>query len=61
MAHALLAAPAVADSLSFLPQLQTAADGSYTTESLNVFVSVLLIPIAVQWWSVWYPSAEPGG
>jgi Na+/proline symporter len=27
----------------------------------EVFVPVLLIPIAVQWWSVWYPGAEPGG
>ena len=24
-------------------------------------VSVLVIPITVQWWSVWYPGAEPGG
>ena len=24
-------------------------------------VPLLLIPIAVQWWSVWYPGAEPGG
>jgi len=24
-------------------------------------VSVLIIPITVQWWSVWYPGAEPGG
>jgi SSS family solute:Na+ symporter len=24
-------------------------------------VSVLLIPLTVQWWSVWYPGAEPGG
>ncbi|HSE37964.1 MAG TPA: sodium:solute symporter family protein [Blastocatellia bacterium] len=24
-------------------------------------LSVLVIPIAVQWWSVWYPGAEPGG
>jgi Na+/proline symporter len=22
---------------------------------------VLIIPITVQWWSVWYPGAEPGG
>jgi hypothetical protein len=21
----------------------------------------LLIPVAVQWWAVWYPGAEPGG
>ena len=24
-------------------------------------LSVLIMPIAVQWWSVWYPGAEPGG
>ena len=23
--------------------------------------TVLIIPIAVQWWSTWYPGAEPGG
>ncbi len=27
----------------------------------NVTLSVLIIPLAVQWWSVWYPGAEPGG
>ncbi|WP_339812494.1 sodium:solute symporter family protein [uncultured Imperialibacter sp.] len=25
------------------------------------FLPLLIIPIAVQWWSVWYPGAEPGG
>lgn len=25
------------------------------------YIPLLLIPIAVQWWSVWYPGAEPGG
>ena len=24
-------------------------------------LAVFVIPIAVQWWSVWYPGAEPGG
>jgi Na+/proline symporter len=24
-------------------------------------LSVLVIPLTVQWWSVWYPGAEPGG
>ncbi|MDD8015703.1 MAG: Na+:solute symporter [Acidobacteriota bacterium] len=24
-------------------------------------LSILVIPLAVQWWSVWYPGAEPGG
>lgn len=25
------------------------------------YVPLLIIPIAVQWWNVWYPGAEPGG
>lgn len=24
-------------------------------------IPLLIIPLAVQWWSVWYPGAEPGG
>ncbi|HEV2063717.1 MAG TPA: sodium:solute symporter family protein [Thermoanaerobaculia bacterium] len=24
-------------------------------------LAVLVIPITIQWWSVWYPGAEPGG
>ncbi len=27
----------------------------------EMVVTVLIIPLAVQWWSVWYPGAEPGG
>jgi len=27
----------------------------------GVFVSVLIVPLAVQWWAVWYPGSEPGG
>jgi solute:Na+ symporter, SSS family len=27
----------------------------------EVLVPVFIIPLAVQWWSVWYPGAEPGG
>jgi Na+/proline symporter/dTDP-glucose pyrophosphorylase len=27
----------------------------------SLTLSVLVIPITVQWWSVWYPGAEPGG
>ncbi len=26
-----------------------------------VALSVLIIPVTIQWWSVWYPGAEPGG
>lgn len=27
----------------------------------QVFIMIFLIPLLVQWWSVWYPGAEPGG
>jgi SSS family solute:Na+ symporter len=27
----------------------------------SVYIPLLIIPIAVQWWAVWYPGAEPGG
>lgn len=27
----------------------------------DVALTVLVIPLAVQWWSTWYPGAEPGG
>ncbi|HUU83851.1 MAG TPA: sodium:solute symporter family protein, partial [Phycisphaerae bacterium] len=27
----------------------------------DLVLAVFIIPLAVQWWSVWYPGAEPGG
>ena len=27
----------------------------------NVYIPLLIVPLAVQWWSSWYPGAEPGG
>jgi Na+/proline symporter len=27
----------------------------------DLAIAVFLMPIAVQWWAVWYPGAEPGG
>ena len=27
----------------------------------EIFLMIFLIPLLVQWWSVWYPGAEPGG
>lgn len=27
----------------------------------SLIITMFIIPIAVQWWSVWYPGAEPGG
>lgn len=47
--------PQVAEKLSVVPMFQD-AQGFW-----EIFVPVMLIPVAVQWWSVWYPGAEPGG
>ena len=41
----------VVDKLSFFPSIS----------NTEAFIGVLLIPLLVQWWSVWYPGAEPGG
>jgi solute:Na+ symporter, SSS family len=27
----------------------------------DIALAVFILPIAVQWWAVWYPGAEPGG
>ena len=27
----------------------------------SMTLAVLIIPLTIQWWSVWYPGAEPGG
>lgn len=27
----------------------------------NALITLFIIPLAVQWWSSWYPGAEPGG
>jgi len=43
--------PAVVGRLSLLPDF-----GDWKTAA-----TVFLIPIAVQWWSTWYPGSEPGG
>ncbi|WP_108808571.1 sodium:solute symporter family protein [Aquimarina spinulae] len=47
----LISHPNVSDKLSFFPDFSN-------TEAL---IGILIIPLAVQWWSSWYPGAEPGG
>ena len=47
----LLANEAIQSKISILPDFND-------TETL---IAVLIIPLAVQWWSSWYPGAEPGG
>jgi len=53
----MLASEHLQGKLSILPAL-TNPDGS---SNLNTVVAILIIPLAVQWWSVWYPGSEPGG
>ena len=31
------------------------------TNNQEMALTVFIMPIAVQWWAVWYPGAEPGG
>ncbi len=31
------------------------------TNNWDLAVAVFIMPIAVQWWAVWYPGSEPGG
>ena len=31
------------------------------TSNWDLAVAVFIMPIAVQWWAVWYPGSEPGG
>ena len=30
-------------------------------QDINAILPLFIIPLAVQWWAVWYPGAEPGG
>jgi len=53
----MLASEHLQGKLSILPPLAQ-ADGS---SNLDTIIPILIIPIAVQWWSVWYPGSEPGG
>jgi SSS family solute:Na+ symporter len=46
-----LVAKLPATKLSFFPDLG----------NTELVISLLIVPLAVQWWAVWYPGAEPGG
>lgn len=47
----LISHEAVKGKLDIIPDLN----------NTSLVVSMFIIPLAVQWWSVWYPGAEPGG
>ncbi len=53
-----------------LSHTMTAPDGSQMhylnilpdfTNNWTLAVAVFVMPLAVQWWAVWYPGSEPGG
>ncbi len=48
---ALMANENVVDKLSILPDFS----------NKQALITLFVIPLAVQWWSSWYPGAEPGG
>lgn len=47
----LMANENVVDKLSILPDFN----------DTNALITLLVIPLTVQWWSSWYPGSEPGG
>lgn len=49
--HQLVTHPAVSEKLRFVPSFS----------DWDIALTVFIIPLTVQWWSVWYPGAEPGG
>ena len=48
---ALMSNPAVLEKVSFFPDFT----------KTDALVAVFVIPVAVQWWNVWYSGSEPGG
>tara|TARA_R110002051_G_scaffold87713_4_gene154497 strand:- start:49486 stop:51300 length:1815 start_codon:yes stop_codon:yes gene_type:complete len=49
--EALMANENVLDKLAILPNFS----------DKQALITLFIIPLAVQWWSSWYPGAEPGG
>ena len=49
--ESLMTKDVVVDKIDLLPDFSDS----------NALWMLLIIPLAVQWWSVWYPGAEPGG
>ena len=47
----LISHPSVSGKLSIIPSF----------DDPEVYVPLLIVPLAIQWWNVWYPGSEPGG
>ena len=48
---ALIDNPSISDKLAIVPDFS----------NLDLIIPIFIIPLAVQWWSSWYPGGEPGG
>lgn len=58
---ALLEHPNLEGKTGFLPTVETNVDGGLTDANLDLWMTLMVMPLVIQWWSVWYPGAEPGG
>lgn len=52
----LMAHENLAEKLNFVPEFEPQNE-----KKLNLFFTLFFLPLAVQWWSMWYPGSEPGG
>ena len=48
---AMMSRPEVVEKLNFLPDFS----------NIDVAMAVFVVPVAIQWWNVWYSGSEPGG
>jgi solute:Na+ symporter, SSS family len=46
--------PNLSEKLNILPSLEQ-------LKTPEILIPLFILPFAVQWWSTWYPGAEPGG
>lgn len=44
-----------------LPVIPAITNFNFNDPQTDLLITILILPLAVQWWSVWYPGAEPGG
>lgn len=49
--EAMFAHESIQSSMNILPDIN----------NREVVITLIIIPLAVQWWAAWYPGAEPGG
>jgi SSS family solute:Na+ symporter len=47
----LFTSPQVVEKMNLFPK----------ADNVSLLMTIFILPVAVQWWNVWYPGAEPGG